>query len=176
MDPHTLASIRRGAETGLIASVPQVLGTQLEESLLKLPKGSASIGPRFIQRLGKLSRQKLSEETRWLGASAFHFGYAATWGVLYALAYKKRPLHPALGGLLLSGTIYVITFPNWGAATLTRTERPHKRRGWRRELLLLTPPIIFGMGTALLYGRGPGHGEDLLATEQLGEFHHRSGN
>jgi hypothetical protein len=176
MDPHILASIRRGAETALLASVPQVLGTHLEERLLKLPEGSANIGPRFIQRLGELTRQKLSEEIRWLGASAFHFGYAASWGVLYALAYEKRPLHPALGGLLLSGLIYALTFPDWGAATVTRTERPFKRRNWRRELLLLSPPIIYGMGTALLYGRGPRHGEDVLAKEQLDDPRRRSGS
>jgi hypothetical protein len=167
MEPHTFAALRRGMEAGLVASVPQVLGTHLEEKLLGLPEGSANIGPRFIQRLGKMTRQKLSEEIRWLGASAFHFGYAASWGVLYGLAYEKRPLHPALGGVILSAAIYAMTFPNWGVATKTRTERPPRWRSWRREVLLLTPPLIFGLGTALLYGRGPRHGEEVLAEEIL---------
>jgi hypothetical protein len=179
MEAETFAALRRGIEAGLVASVPQVLGTHLEEKLLHLPEGSANIGPRFIQRLGKLTRQRLSEEIRWLGGAAFHFGYAATWGALYALAYQRRPLHPAIGGLLLSGSIYVLSFTNWGVATKTRTERPHHRRGPRRELLLLTPPLIFGLGTALLYGRGPRHGEEVLAEEILRdplrrrESHHR---
>lgn len=167
MHAATFAALRRGIEAGLVASVPQVLGTHLEEKLLRLPEGSANIGPRFIQRLGRLTRQKLSEEIRWLGAAAFHFGYAANWGALYALAYQRRPVHPVIGGLLLSGAIYVLSFTNWGVATKTRTERPHHRRGPRRELLLLTPPLIFGMGTALLYGRGPRHGEEVLAGEIL---------
>jgi hypothetical protein len=169
MDPHTLASLRRGMEAGLIASVPQVLGTHLEEKLLDLPQGSANIGPQFVQRLGEMVRKKLSEEVRWLGASAFHFGYAALWGALYALAYKKRPLPPALGGLLLSTAIYAVTFPRWGGATRTRTTPPPEWRDWRMELLLITPPLIFGMGTALLYGRGPRHGEEVLAEEVLRE-------
>jgi hypothetical protein len=167
MQPQTLAALRRGIEAGLIASVPQVLGTHLEERLLGLPQGSANIGPRFIQQLGKLTRQRLSEEVRWLGAASFHFGYAASWGAIYALAHQRRPLRPVVGGLLLSVAIYAVTFPNWGMATRTRTERAHRWRSWRRELLLLTPPIIFGMGTALLYGRGPRHGEEVLAGEIL---------
>lgn len=167
MQPKTFAALRRGIETGLIASVPQVLGTHLEERLLDLPEGSANIGPRFVQRLGKMTRQRLSEEIRWLGAATFHFGYAAAWGALYALAYNRRPLRPVLGGLILSGAIYAVTFPNWGVATRTHTERPHRWRSWRRELLLLTPPLIFGLGTAFLYGRGPRHGEEVLAAEIL---------
>lgn len=166
-EPRTLAAVRRGIQAGLVASVPQVLGTHYEERLLGLPRGTANIGPRFIQRLGELTRQKLSEETRWLGASTFHFGYAAAWGAIYALAYERRPVRPALGGLLLASTIYLLTFPDWGVATRTRTERPHSRRDWRDELLLLTPPLIFGMGTALLYGRGPRRAEIELAAEIL---------
>lgn len=167
MQAKTLAALRRGIEVGLIASVPQVLGTHLEERLLDLPEGSANIGPRFIRQLGKMTRQRLSEEIRWLGAASFHFGYAASWGAIYALAHQRRPLHPALGGLLLSGMIYALTFPNWGVATRTRTEHPPRRRSWRREVFLLAPPLIFGMGTALLYGRGPRHGEEVLAGEIL---------
>jgi hypothetical protein len=149
--------------------VPQVLGTHFGEELLGLPQGTANIGPIFVQRLGKMVRKKLSEEVRWLGASAFHFGYAASWGALYALAYKKRPVPPALGGLILSGVIYAATFPRWGGATQTRTAPPPERRNWRMKLLLVTPPLIFGMGTALLYGRGPRHGEEVLAEEIIRE-------
>jgi len=167
MDPHTLASLRRGVEVALVASVPQVLAPQVEERLLALPAGSASIDPRFIQRLGEMANRELPEDIRWLGASAFHFGYAAFWGALYALAYERRPVHPILGGLLLSGLIYGITFTRWGGATQTRTEPPPERRDWRMKLLFLTPPVVFGLGTALLYGRGPRRGEDVLAAEIL---------
>lgn len=167
MDPHTLASLRRGVEAALAASVPQVIVPQVEEKLLGLPEGSSDIGPNFIERLGWMLDRELPENTRWLGASAFHFGYAAFWGVLYALAYEKRPTHPLLGGLLLSGIIYGITFTRWGGAIRTRTAPPPERRDWRMRLLLLTPPLLFGMGTALLYGRGPWYGEKVLADEIL---------
>lgn len=167
MQPRTLAALRRGVEAGLVASVPQVLGTHLEERLLDLPEGSANIGPRFMQQLAKITRQRLSQDVKWLGAASFHFGYSAWWGAIYAVAYEKRPVHPAVGGLALSGLIYALTFPNWGMATRTRTERPPRRRSWRRKVFLFAPPLIFGMGTALLYGRGPRRGEVVLAEEIL---------
>jgi len=167
MNAVTFAALRRGIEAGLVASVPQVLGTHLQEKILDLPQGSANLGPRLVRQLGRATRRRFSEETKWLGSASFHFGYAAAWGALYALAHQRRPLHPALGGLLLSGTIYALTFSPWGGATLTRTERPPHRRSWRRELLLVVPPLIFGMGTALLYGRGPRRGEVILAGEIL---------
>lgn len=167
MDPSTLASLRRGVEAALVASVPQVLVPQLEQRALGLPMGSADIGHRFIQRLGEMADRDLPEDVRWLAASAFHFGYAAFWGALYALAYERRPTKPIVGGLLLSGLIYGITFTRWGGATLTRTAPPPKRRNWKKRLLLLTPPLLFGMGTAPLYGRGPHRSECQLAAEIL---------
>lgn len=173
MDAHTLASLRRGVEAGLLASVPQVLVPHAEQKLLNLPAGSADIGPRFIQRLGEMTHRRLPEDMKWLGASAFHFGYAAFWGALYALAYEKRPVKPILGGLLLSGLIYSITFTSWGGAVKTGTEPPPKRRDWRRRLLVVTPPVVFGLGTTLLYGRGPRRMEEELAAEILARYGRR---
>jgi hypothetical protein len=99
---------------------------------------------------------RLQEDEKWLAASAFHFGYAAFWGALYATLYERRPVHPALGGALLSGVIYGITFPRWGGAVLTRAERKPRDRSRRMGVVLATAATTFGMCTALLYGRGPG--------------------
>src|SRR5690625_3316413 len=106
MNATTFAALRRGIEAGLVASVPQVLGTHLHGKILGFSPGSANLGPRLIERLGKLTSRRPSEETRWLGSASFHFVYSAGWGALYALAYQHRPVHPVVGGLLLSGTIY----------------------------------------------------------------------
>lgn len=169
MKAETLAALRRGIGAALIASTPQVLGTHLAERLLHLPRGSANLGPRLIRRLGRMTGHSFSEEGEWLGSASFHFGYSAAWGALYGLAHRRLPVHPVLGGLLLSGTIYTLTFPRWGFATMTRTE-PHPRsRSWRRKLLLSGPPFIFGLGTALLYGHGPRPGEIALAAEIIGD-------
>jgi hypothetical protein len=59
-----------------------------------------------------------------------------------------------VGGALLGGLIYAITFPHWGGAVLSGTERPPHRRSWRQELVLATAALSFGFVTALLYGRG----------------------
>ncbi len=147
--------LRRGVESAVVASVPQVLVAKAEEKLL-LPEGeSADIGPRFVEELAARARQELPEDVKWLGASAFHFGYAAFWGGLYALLQERRPTRPLIGGLLLGGFIYAITFPRWGGAVQLGGELPPEERTWRRELVLVTAPLTFGLGTALLYGRGP---------------------
>ncbi len=155
MDGATVASLRRGVEAALVASVPQVLVPHAEERLLGLAPDAADLGPRFIEQLALLARQRLPEDTKWLAASAFHFGYAAFWGALYALAYERRPVAPLLGGAVLSAAIWAAAFPVWGGAVRSGMERPPGRRGWRKELILATAPVVFGVGTALLYGRGP---------------------
>lgn len=154
MRRRTVESIRLGVEAALAASVPQVLIPKLQERLLLRP-GEAELGPRFVQRLAAMAGRRLPEDVKWLGASAFHFGYAALWGALYALVYERRPVHPLAGGLLLGAVIYLAAFAPWGGAVQTGTEKPPGRRSARKELVLLTAPFTFSLGTALGYGRGP---------------------
>lgn len=155
MRNHLKAAIRRGIEAAVVASVPQVLIPKLEERLFLPDHEHADLGPRFIKRIADVIERPLSEDMKWLGASAFHFGYATFWGALYALAYERKPVNPWVGGLTLATLIHVITFPAWGAAVLAGSE-PHPRdRTWRYEAMLATAPLVFGLGTALLYGRGP---------------------
>ena len=169
MRSRTWQALRRGAEAAVVASVPQVLVAKAEEKLL-LPEGeSADIGPRFIEELAARAQRELPEDMKWLGASAFHFGYAVFWGVLYALLQERRRTSPLAGGLLLSGFIYAITFPNWGGAVLFGGERPPRERSWRRELVLATAPLTFGLGTAYLYGRGPSGDGPAPARERSAE-------
>jgi hypothetical protein len=146
--------LKRGVEAGLIASVPQVILAKVEEKLL-MPRGDdADLGPRFVDRLADMAGLRLDEDTRWLAASAFHFGYAVFWGLAYGLAHRRWRPHPLVGGTALGALIYAITFPHWGGAVLTGTEHPPQRRSWQKELVLATAAMTFGLGTALLYGRG----------------------
>jgi len=147
--------IKRGIEAAVVASIPQVLLPKLEERLVMPRHEDADLGPRFIERVAQLAGLRLREDTKWLAASAFHFGYAVFWGGAYALAYQRWRPHPVVGGAALSTLIYAITFPHWGGAVLTGTESPPHRRSWRQELVLATAALTFGFGTALLYGRRP---------------------
>ena len=80
----------KGALAGLVAGVPQVLLTQAEARLLGLPGRQADIGPRFVHRVGERLDTPPKHNERWLLAGLFHFGYAAGWGVLYALLQRWR--------------------------------------------------------------------------------------
>jgi len=147
--------LKRGIEAGLIASVPQVLLAKAEEKLLMRHGEDADLGPRLVDSVADLAGVRLDEDMRWLAASAFHFGYAALWGLAYDLVYRRWRPHPLVSGAALGTLIYALTFPHWGGAVLTGTEHPPRHRTWQKELVLATAALTFGLGTALLYGRGP---------------------
>lgn len=155
MPGSRIAAVRRGVEAAMVASVPQVLLPKLEEYLFLSGRGEADLGPHLIDAVAARTRLPLPEDLRWLGASTFHFGYAAFRGALYALLHERKPMSPWKGGLGLAALIYMITFPPWGGAVLLGAEPPPRQRSWRKELVLATAPLVFGLGTALLYGRGP---------------------
>lgn len=155
MDPRTIAVLRRGIESGVIASIPQVLLPKLEEHVFMRKKEDADLGPRLVVALTRKMEKPLPEDMKWVGAASFHFAYAAFWGTIYALVQERAQVNRWSGGIGLGAFIYLITFPRWGGAVLTGAEEPPRKRSWKRELLLATAPLAFGVGTALLYGRGP---------------------
>jgi hypothetical protein len=155
MKPRTVEVVHRGAESAIIASVAQVLVPKIEERLLLRPNESADLGPRFIEALARRAEKPLPEDVKWIAASAFHFGYAAWWGVAYGLVQERWKLRPWIGGLGLAGFLHLITFARWGGAVLTGAEKKPKERPWRMEIVLASAPLVFGLGTALLYGSGP---------------------
>ena len=145
-------AVARGIAAGLIAGIPQVVLTQVETAVFGLPRDQADIGPRFVRQLARRALgESLSEPTHWLLATAFHFGYAAQWGALYALLHEYRPTPPLVGGPLLAAVIYALAFSPWGAATQTGTERPPERRSNRETLLHWTAALSFSLTTAYVY-------------------------
>jgi hypothetical protein len=142
-----------GAASGLVAGVPQVLLTQMEARLLGLPAEQADIGPRFVQRLAQRVDASLRQPERWLLAGAFHFAYAAWWGIVYALLQRWRPAQPHVGGPLLAALIYALAFSPWGAATQTGTERPTETRPTHETLLHWTAALSFALSLAYIYAR-----------------------
>jgi hypothetical protein len=144
-------ALTRGVVAGLAAGVPQVGLTQVEALLLHTPRQRADIGPRFVQRLGARLGEPLSPPLHWLIAAAFHFGYAAGWGALYALATSWRPAQPHVGGPLLGALIYAVAFSPWGAATQTGTEQATESRPLEDSIIQWTAALSFGLTTAYLY-------------------------
>jgi hypothetical protein len=145
--------LAKGSLAGLVAGVPQVLLVQAEARLLGLPPQQADIGPRFIQRVTERLDTRTEQSQQWLLAGTFHFGYAAAWGVLYALLQQWRPAQPHVGGPLLGALIYTLAFSPWGAATQTRTERPVETRPTRETLIHWTAALSFALSTAYVYAR-----------------------
>jgi hypothetical protein len=146
------SAVKTGVAAGLIAGIPQVLVTQIETRLFGLPRSKADIGPRFVRRVTQRAAGRApSPVTEWLLATLFHFGYAAQWGALYALAQGRRPTPPLVGGSLLAGLIYTLAFSPLGAATQTGTEQPTGRRLMRETLLHWSAALSFSLTTAYVY-------------------------
>jgi hypothetical protein len=142
----------RGVVAGLVAGIPQVVLTQIEAWLMPTTaRHAADIGPRFVQRLDNALETDLEREHHWLLAGAFHFGYAAWWGSMYAVLQRWRPAQPHVGGPLLASVIYWLAFSPWGAATQTGTEQPVERRPTRETLLHWTAALSFSLCLAYLY-------------------------
>lgn len=151
--PSVSSSVGKGIVAGLVAGVPQVLVVQAESPLFGLPRESADIGPRFVQRVSQKTDQPLGAARFWLIAAGFHFAYAAGWGALYALLQKWRPAQPHVGGPLLASLIYALAFSPWGVATRTRTERPTDQRPLRESILHWSAALTFSVVTAVVYQR-----------------------
>jgi len=145
------SALVHGLVAGLVAGIPQVLVTQAEGRLLRLPGRRADIGPRFVQRVAQHLGQPLSPPLHWALAAVFHFGYAAQWGSLYGLAQQRRPVGPLVGGPLLATLLYVLAFSPWGAATRAGAERAPARRPERESLLHWTAALTYGLVTAYTY-------------------------
>src|SRR5215471_986465 len=107
---HLRSATINGVLAGLIAGIPQVVVTQTETQVFDLPREQADIGPRFVERLAKHLGTSLSDPAQWLLATAFHFGYAAQWGGLYALLQEWRRTPPLVGAPMLAALIYALAF------------------------------------------------------------------
>ncbi len=155
MQERTLKVLRRGVEAAMIASIPQVLLPKIEERVFLHKEESADLGPRFVATLAETLEKPLPEDWEWIASSAFHFGYAAFRGAAYSLVQERVNMHPLVGGRAMGTLIHLMTFPAWGGAVLSGSEGHPRDRSWRMEGVLATAPLVFGLGTAFLYGRGP---------------------
>lgn len=143
----------RGVAAGVAASIVQAMIGKTEEKLLLPPRENSNIAPRLMARLAADLGQTLSVVERWTLGTGFHLGYGALWGMSYALVREHHSVHPVMGGTLLAGLIYAITFSSWGGAVQTRTERPPGERTRRMTFVTASVTLGFAIPTALLYER-----------------------
>lgn len=149
-----LGTLGRGVAAGFAATLVQTAVGKASEKLLRLPpREDSNIAPRLMHRLAAHAGHDLSSPAKWALGTVFHFGYGASWGALYGMARERRPVHPLPGGALLAGLIYGITFPRWGGAVQTGTERPPERRTDRMTLTAASVTLAFGLTTAYAYER-----------------------
>lgn len=146
------AAALRGAAAGVMATIVQAAIGKTEE-LLVLPEDyeDSNIAPRLVDRMAGHFGYDPSLATEWALGTAFHLGYGATWGTLYAISRERYPVEPLLGGTALATLIYLITFPRWGGAVRTGTERPPRRRTRAMELVAVSVTLGFGVSTAVIY-------------------------
>lgn len=140
-----------GAAAGIVGSLVQVAVGKLEEMEFLPEREDSNFAPRLMDRLADHAGYELSKPAAWSLGTVFHLGYGAGWGALYALVREHRPIHPLTGGVAMGSFIYLITFPRWGGAVQTGTERPPGRRSFGLELLAASVTLGFGIATAMVY-------------------------
>ncbi len=153
MNQGTSRAIMHGAIAGAMASVPQVMIGKAEELMLLPEREDSNIAPRLIDRLAARLGRDPSPDQEWVLGSVFHVAYGAGWGAMYGLAARRFDFSPLLGGAALGTLIYGITFPRWGGAVLTGTERPPEQRTARMTFVAWSVALSFGVATGLFYER-----------------------
>lgn len=144
-------SLAAGAAAGCIGSTVQAgIGKTLEKLILP-PHEDADIAPRMVKSLARQAGVELTPAEKWVAGTIFHYGYGAGWGTAYSLVRERVAVSPAVGGGVMGGIIYGITFPRWGLATQTETERPPRRRSAAMELVAVAVAVGFGLVTARAY-------------------------
>jgi hypothetical protein len=141
----------RGAAAGVAGTLVQTMLGKAEERALLPPWEDSNIAPRFMNRLARDVGLTLPASAEWVLGTAFHLGYGVTWGALYAAARERLHPHPVAGGLALGALIYGITFPRWGGAVQTQTERPPEHRTRAMEFVAASVTLGYGLATALAY-------------------------
>ena len=150
MNETTVATLARGAVAGVAASLIQAGIGKTEEKLFLPPWEDSNFAPRFMHRLAQDVGVDLPESGKWALGTVFHLGYGAFWGMVYAAIRERRPVDPLIGGSMLGGFIYAITFPRWGGAVQTQTERPPEARTKAMEFVAVSVTIGYGLAVATL--------------------------
>lgn len=140
-----------GAEAGFLAGIAQAgVGEALNERLLPGDKG-ADVALRLVQAVVADGEHPEPSPFEFLGACAFHFGYAAVWGAAHALARERLRVPPVVGAAAMTAVIYGLAFSRGSGGVIAGSE-PHPRRRTRGELAFqLSVAGAFSVANALIY-------------------------
>lgn len=147
----TRSVLARGALAGVVGAAVQALVGKLEERAFLPRDGDADLAPRLAERLAERVGYDTSEAEKWVLGAGFHYGYGAAWGMAYAAADRRLPLHPVIGGSVLGGIIYAITFPRWGGAVQLDVVDPPGQREAAMTAFGWSAAMAFGLTTSLAH-------------------------
>lgn len=146
-----IPSLLAGAAAGVIASSVQAAVGKTGDLALLPPREDMDLAPILVGRMADAADTEVSDATRWVLGTGFHYGYGAFWGAGYAAVHSRTQVPPVVGGLALGGLIYAITFPRWGGAVQTRTVPAPEERTGRMELVLAAVTSVFGLTVSFAY-------------------------
>lgn len=151
MSQSTASVLLKGSGAGVAAALLQAVAGKAYDVVLLPPGEDSHLAPRLVDRVGRAVGIRPTEPEEWALGTAFHLGYGAFWGAAYAAARERTSVDPWVGGAVLGGLIYAITFPRWGGAVRTHTVRAPERRTARMTAFGAVVTAVFGITTALAY-------------------------
>ncbi|HEX9107514.1 MAG TPA: hypothetical protein VF832_09810 [Longimicrobiales bacterium] len=146
-----LQAVRVGAETGICAATIQAcVGEAIDGKLL--PEGRlADRAVGLLEAALDEPREQKPTPPIFLSAAAFHFGYGAGWGALYALARERLRVPALAAAALQAAAIYTLAFSRVSAGVRLGSE-PHPSRRRPGELAFqLVMAGTFALSNAALY-------------------------
>ena len=146
-------ALARGALSGLLASVVQVVVGWALDALLLPKRQHNNIAPRLVKRLAQWSGRGGQTPRDWILGMLFHLGYGVGWGSVFGLIRHGTQAPPIFIGTGISGLIYLVAFSGKGVGTLTATEPPPSLRSWRKHVSLVTVACTFGLAAAWIDSR-----------------------
>jgi hypothetical protein len=152
-DRSFVSTVALGAAAGLGATAVQTtLGLAIDKLLL--PDGhDNNVAPRLVNRLFRRSGLADDAARDWTMGTVFHFGYAVSWGAVYALARRWSGLPGLVLGPAFAGLLYLLAFSRLGGATLTEAERPPDQRPWGKQASLVAIASSYALAVAVLMDR-----------------------
>ncbi len=146
-----MQAVRVGAETGFCAATIQAcVGEAIDGRLL--PRGRlADRAVGLVEAALDEPREQKPTPPVFLSAAAFHFGYGAGWGALYAVARERWRVPAVAAAGLQAAAIYTAAFSRVGLGVRLGSEPQPSRRRPGELAYQLVVAGTFALANAVLY-------------------------